>query len=39
MSGASAAQRAIRARRSGEPSVVSLQELHGTAPARRIQVG
>ena len=29
MSGASAAQRAIRSRRSGEPSVISLQELHG----------
>ncbi len=28
MSGASAAQRAIRARRSGEPDVISLQELH-----------
>ncbi|MGI8661063.1 MAG: carbamoyl-phosphate synthase large subunit [Thermoleophilaceae bacterium] len=28
MSGASAAQRAIRARRAGEPDVVSLQELH-----------
>jgi carbamoyl-phosphate synthase large subunit len=28
MSGASAAQRAIRARRSGEPGVISLQELH-----------
>jgi carbamoyl-phosphate synthase large subunit len=35
MSGASAAQRAIRARRSGEPGVLSLQELHGMAPARR----
>jgi carbamoyl-phosphate synthase large subunit len=34
MSGASAAQRAIRARRSSEPGVVSLQELHGLAPAR-----
>ncbi len=33
MSGASAAQRAIRARRSGESSVISLQELHGFAPA------
>ena len=34
MSGASAAQRAIRARRSGEPAVVSLQDLHagGTRP-------
>jgi carbamoyl-phosphate synthase large subunit len=29
MSGASAAQRAIRAARSGETSVISLQELHG----------
>jgi carbamoyl-phosphate synthase large subunit len=29
MSGASAAQRAIRARRTGESSVISLQELHG----------
>ncbi len=29
MSGASAAQRAIRARRSGEVSVMALQELHG----------
>jgi carbamoyl-phosphate synthase large subunit len=29
MSGASAAQRAIRARRAGETSVISLQELHG----------
>src|SRR5215211_551138 len=29
MSGASAAQRAIRARRSGEVSVIALQELHG----------
>ena len=35
MSGASAAQRAIRARRSGEPEVISLQELHGAVPARR----
>ena len=35
MSGASAAQRAIRARRSGEPEVTSLQELHGAVPARR----
>jgi carbamoyl-phosphate synthase large subunit len=34
MSGASAAQRAIRARRSGEPAVAPLQELHGAAPAR-----
>jgi hypothetical protein len=29
MSGASAAQRAIRSSRSGETSVISLQELHG----------
>jgi carbamoyl-phosphate synthase large subunit len=29
MSGASAAQRAIRAGRAGETSVISLQELHG----------
>jgi hypothetical protein len=29
MSGASAAQRAIRAGRAGESSVISLQELHG----------
>jgi carbamoyl-phosphate synthase large subunit len=34
MSGASAAQRAIRARRSEEPEVISLQELHGGAGAR-----
>jgi carbamoyl-phosphate synthase large subunit len=34
MSGASAAQRAIRARRTGEPEVISLQELHGGAAAR-----
>ncbi len=34
MSGASAAQRAIRARRSGEPEPVPLQELHGTPRAR-----
>ncbi len=33
MSGASAAQRAIRARRSEDPPVVSLQELHGHLPA------
>ena len=39
MSGASAAQRAIRARRSEEPDVVSLQELHGLAPERRAPVG
>ncbi len=31
MSGASAAQRAIRARRAGEPEVISLQELHAEA--------
>jgi hypothetical protein len=31
MSGASAAQRAIRAGRAGESSVISLQELHGLA--------
>ena len=31
MSGASAAQRAIRARRTGEPEVISLQELHAEA--------
>jgi carbamoyl-phosphate synthase large subunit len=37
MSGASAAQRAIRARRSAEPPVVSLQELHG-AVARASEV-
>jgi carbamoyl-phosphate synthase large subunit len=39
MSGASAAQRAIRARRSDEPGVVSLQELHGLEPAKRTPVG
>jgi carbamoyl-phosphate synthase large subunit len=47
LSGASAAQRAIRARRSGEPEVVSLQELHAGAhgfgvadvPAARPQTG
>jgi carbamoyl-phosphate synthase large subunit len=39
MSGASAAQRAIRAKRGEEPGVVSLQELHGLAPARRTAVG
>ena len=33
MSGASAAQRAIRARRAAEPAVVSLQELHGAGPS------
>jgi hypothetical protein len=31
MSGASAAQRAIRARRAGELEVISLQELHAEA--------
>ena len=31
MTGASAAQRAIRARRAGEPEVISLQELHAAA--------
>jgi carbamoyl-phosphate synthase large subunit len=37
MSGASAAQRAIRARRSGEPEVRSLQELHaGDARSSRV---
>jgi carbamoyl-phosphate synthase large subunit len=35
MSGASAAQRAIRAARRGDGEVVSLQELHGAAQARR----
>jgi carbamoyl-phosphate synthase large subunit len=34
MSGASAAQRAIRARRSGELSVIALQELHGGVELR-----
>jgi len=34
MSGASAAQRAIRASRSGETEVISLQELHGGVTAR-----
>jgi carbamoyl-phosphate synthase large subunit len=34
MTGASAAQRAILARRKGEPPVRSLQELHGTRAAR-----
>ena len=34
MSGASAAQRAIRSSRSGETSVISLQELHGGASLR-----
>ncbi|HEX2232912.1 MAG TPA: carbamoyl-phosphate synthase large subunit [Thermoleophilaceae bacterium] len=33
MSGASAAQRAIRASRSEEPGVISLQELHAAVPA------
>jgi carbamoyl-phosphate synthase large subunit len=35
MSGASAAQRAIRARRAGEPQVVSLQELHRRDPVEQ----
>ncbi|MDQ3644419.1 MAG: carbamoyl-phosphate synthase large subunit [Actinomycetota bacterium] len=35
MTGASAAQRAILARRAGEPEVVSLQELHAEASAAR----
>jgi carbamoyl-phosphate synthase large subunit len=35
LSGASAAQRAIRASRSGETEVISLQELHGGAPSGR----
>jgi carbamoyl-phosphate synthase large subunit len=34
MTGASAAQRAIRARRAGEPAVVSLQELHAAGAKR-----
>ncbi len=34
MSGASAAQRAIRARRAGEPDVLSLQELHAGGAVR-----
>jgi carbamoyl-phosphate synthase large subunit len=34
MSGASAAQRAIRASRSGETEVISLQELHGGVASR-----
>jgi hypothetical protein len=34
MSGASAAQRAIRARRTDEPPVISLQELHGADTGR-----
>ncbi len=36
MSGASAAQRAIRSSRSGETSVISLQELHGGASIRDV---
>jgi carbamoyl-phosphate synthase large subunit len=36
MSGASAAQRAIRARRAGETSVISLQELHGAGTAGEV---
>jgi carbamoyl-phosphate synthase large subunit len=36
MSGASAAQRAIRSSRSGETSVISLQELHGGASFRSV---
>ena len=35
MSGASAAQRAIRARRAGDPEPTSLQELHPGTPAGR----
>ncbi|MGI8749642.1 MAG: carbamoyl-phosphate synthase large subunit, partial [Thermoleophilaceae bacterium] len=35
MSGASAAQRAIRARRGGDPQVASLQELHAGTPSGR----
>ncbi|MDQ3434730.1 MAG: carbamoyl-phosphate synthase large subunit [Actinomycetota bacterium] len=35
MSGASAAQRAIRARRAGDPEVISLQELHAEAADAR----
>ena len=38
MSGASAAQRAIRARRAGETSVISLQELHGQGAGSRGEV-
>jgi carbamoyl-phosphate synthase large subunit len=38
MSGASAAQRAIRARRAGEPDVISLQELHPHLAARAEKV-
>jgi carbamoyl-phosphate synthase large subunit len=37
LSGASAAQRAIRASRSGETGVVSLQELHGGAGSRFVR--
>ena len=37
MSGASAAQRAIRSSRSGETSVISLQELHGGAFERAVE--
>jgi carbamoyl-phosphate synthase large subunit len=37
LSGASAAQRAIRASRSGETDVVSLQELHGGAGSRFVR--
>jgi carbamoyl-phosphate synthase large subunit len=37
LSGASAAQRAIRADRSGETDVVSLQELHGGSPSRFVR--
>ena len=41
MSGASAAQRAIRSSRSGETSVISLQELHGmtSLAGRRSRLG
>ena len=38
MSGASAAQRAIRAARAGEASVISLQELHGRIRAPDLAV-
>jgi carbamoyl-phosphate synthase large subunit len=37
LSGASAAQRAIRASRSGDTDVVSLQELHGGSPNRFVR--
>jgi carbamoyl-phosphate synthase large subunit len=37
LSGASAAQRAIRASRSGETDVISLQELHGGSPSRFVR--